>query len=272
MSEGEKVYRNIQAIIDYCNNVDHEEFVSLLDPKYSKIVFDLNFPFFMDADNIDKDDKKKQSERYLTNVYSVRDKKVRITSQWFPKNVDCFLEYLKQKDITSIIDIDSPNGTSSKKRTARSNSRYRGNHIGNSQNLLIRNILSNLGTESFNEDDWNKTKDFFNNKCAYCGSDGSLTMDHAIPINKEKLGEHRIGNIVPSCKNCNETKANKDFKEFLGNNEIAIKAIEKYMESRNYVPLKDNDQIKKILNLAYEEVSSVAERYITIINELFIQE
>jgi hypothetical protein len=44
------------------------------------------------------------------------------------------------------------------------------------------------------------------------------------------------------------------------------------MESRNYVPLEDNDQLKKILNMAYEEVAMVANRYITIINELFVPE
>ena len=42
------------------------------------------------------------------------------------------------------------------------------------------------------------------------------------------------------------------------------------MESRNYVPLENNEQMKKILNMAYEETGKVAERYITIINELFV--
>ena len=42
------------------------------------------------------------------------------------------------------------------------------------------------------------------------------------------------------------------------------------MESRNYIPLENNEQMKKILRMAYDEVSVVAARYITIINELFI--
>jgi len=64
------------------------------------------------------------------------------------------------------------------------------------QNLFIRNILSSLGVESLNEEDWNFTKAYFSHKCAYCGAETELLMEHAIPINKAKLGEHRLGNLV----------------------------------------------------------------------------
>jgi hypothetical protein len=43
------------------------------------------------------------------------------------------------------------------------------------------------------------------------------------------------------------------------------------MDSRNYVPLEDNEQMKMILNMAHKEISALADRYITIINELFSQ-
>jgi len=98
-----------------------------------------------------------------------------------------------------------------------------------------------------------------------------LLIEHAIPINREKLGEHRLGNLVPSCKLCNSNKGGKDFREFLGPNAEAISRIEEYMDSRNYVPLEDNEQIKLILNMAHKEVAALADRYITIINELFVQ-
>jgi 5-methylcytosine-specific restriction endonuclease McrA len=153
----------------------------------------------------------------------------------------------------------------------KSNSRYKGNAIGNSQNHLIRNILSNIGNESFNENDWEETKKHFNNKCAYCGSEGVLVIEHAIPINKEKLGEHKIGNIIPACKSCNQNKADKDYKEFLGDKINIIDKIEQYMKIKSYIPLGNNDKIKYLLNKAHEEVAIIAERYINIINELFIQ-
>ena len=80
--------------------------------------------------------------------------------------------------------------------------------------------------------------------CAYCGTETELLMEHAIPINKEKLGEHRLGNLVPSCTRCNSDKGGRDFRAFLGENTAAIRRIETYMDSRNYVPLEDNEQIK----------------------------
>ena len=153
-------------------------------------------------------------------------------------------------------------------KKVRSNSRYRGNAIGNAQNLVVRNILSNLGHESFTESDWAETKAFFNDCCAYCGVEGELLIEHAVPINRKSLGEHRIGNLVPSCKACNSRKADKDFRDFLGNDSKRIHKIEEYMDSRNYVQLGDNEQVKMILEMAYQEVSTVADRYISIINEL----
>jgi NADH:ubiquinone oxidoreductase subunit E len=42
------------------------------------------------------------------------------------------------------------------------------------------------------------------------------------------------------------------------------------MDEKNYVPLENNEQVSMILEMAYREVGTVAERYITIINELFV--
>jgi 5-methylcytosine-specific restriction endonuclease McrA len=277
MQISELVKCHIPSIINYCNNINHEEFEQLQNLSYSKKLFDINFPFFIKIENIDDSDNKKNSKRFWREVYLVRGKRVRTTSQWFKESIPYFIEYLKSKNINKSDKYEPSkiNRESSKNKIRinnRLNSRYRGNAIGNAQNLLIRNILSNLGNESFTEEDWIKTKNFFNQKCAYCGSETELIIEHAIPINKEKLGEHRLGNIIPSCKKCNSSKSNKDYKEFLEDNKDAIKIIEEYMESKNYVPLDDNPQMKKILNMAYEEVATVADRYISIINELFISE
>lgn len=44
----------------------------------------------------------------------------------------------------------------------------------------------------------------FNHRCAYCGADGDLHIEHVVPISKG--GGHTIGNIVPACKDCNFSK------------------------------------------------------------------
>jgi 5-methylcytosine-specific restriction endonuclease McrA len=271
MKIGELVKQHIKQIFFHCDNVEHNEIFFLLNPQYSKNTFGVNFPFCIELENIEQS----KSKRYWTETYLVRGKRLRVTSQWYETSIPLFIKYLESKQITPKIDsfeYERNEGQANNKQEApssRSNSRYRGNPIGNAQNLFIRNILSSLGVESFNEQDWNFTKNYFSHKCAYCGAETELLIEHAIPINKEKLGEHKLGNLVPSCKWCNSNKGGKDFREFLGENAEAIRRIEEYMDSKNYVPLADNQQMKMILNMAHKEIAALADRYITIINELF---
>jgi len=166
----------------------------------------------------------------------------------------------------------SPASASRSKR----NVRYKGNPIGNAQNLVIRTILSNLGDESFSEKDWEETKRYFDGKCVYCGVvDKETVRDHAIPISKYKLGEHKLGNLVPSCRSCNSKKGEQDFIEFCGDDEAAVRKIVEYMASRNYVPItKDkekSDNIRIVLDKAHEEIRVATERYIELINDLFFR-
>ena len=261
MQIGQFVKQNIQHIFDYCEEENHDEINNLLDIKYSKNTFGINFPFCVEIKNI------KDGKRFWTQVYSVRDKRVRVTSQWYEKNLIRFKEYLDSKEIVEEISLFL-DGKKRNERQLKTNIRYKGNHIGNAQNLFIRNILSNIEHELFSKTDWNKTKDYFDHKCAYCGSEGDLLMEHAIPINKEMLGEHRLGNLVPSCKLCNSNKGNRDFREFLMDNEAAINKIKEYMTSRSYVPIDDNENVKCILNQAHKEVADLADKYIKIVNEL----
>jgi 5-methylcytosine-specific restriction endonuclease McrA len=274
MRIGQLVKAHVTKIFTYCDRIEHEEFLALLDADYSKRKFGINFPFCICVEDIDST----LSKRYWTEVYLVRGRRVRVTSQWYETNRPLFVSYLKTKGIelrTESDDVKASSSPSAKKnetaRSSRSNSRYRGNAIGNAQNLFIRNILSRLGNESFSEKDWEETKEYFLNKCAYCGAETELVIEHAIPINKEKLGEHRLGNLVPSCRSCNSKKASQDFREFLGSQIEPIRRIEEYMDSRDYVPLEDNTQMRMILDMAYKEVSTLADRYIRIINELFPQ-
>jgi 5-methylcytosine-specific restriction endonuclease McrA len=275
MRIGKLVKQHIKQIFFHCDNVEHDEISSLLDPTFSNNIFGTNFPFCIELENIEQS----QSIRYWTETYLVRGKRVRVTSQWYERSRQSFTKYLESKGIAPELDSPEYEGNEDqaiKKQKAqppssRSNSRYRGYPIGNAQNLFIRNILSSLGLESLNEEDWNSTKEYFSHKCAYCGAETDLLMEHAIPINKAKLGEHRLGNLVPSCQLCNSNKGSKDFRQFLEENTAAIGRIEEYMDSRNYVPLENNEQMKMILNIAHKEIAALADRYITIINELFSQ-
>lgn len=248
-----------------------------MDKKYSKRTFDINYPFCADVEHIQP----KDSVRYWRDIHVVRGKTIRVCSQWFDpptsKSRELFCRYLLSKQLADDEELSAsenlpppsqPLSTAEPLRRA-AKGRYRRNAIGNSQNLFVRNILSNIGQESFSENDWQETKAYFSNKCAYCNVEADLIIDHAIPINKKKLGEHRLGNLVPSCNDCNAKKGDRDYREFLNGDDERKKTIESYMDSKYYVPLGDNEQMRMILDLAHTEVASLVDRYIVIINSLF---
>jgi hypothetical protein len=249
------------------NNLDRklDDIDKAYEASFGKSLFDI------DSNNIPIEISKMKTnianrDKAENNTFAEYDNK---TSNGIPKAIiQYFIKFLKDDDIPDRKDGPKIDEKKAKKIAG---VRFKGNPIGNSQNQLIRNILSNIGDESFTRNDWEEIKKEFNNKCAYCGSEDELEMDHAIPINKEKLGEHKLGNLVPACKICNQNKADEDYREFLGTNIDAINNIEQHMKNKNYIPLGDNDKLRKILNKAHEEVALIAERYIYIISELFMK-
>jgi DNA-binding transcriptional ArsR family regulator len=61
---------------------------------------------------------------------------------------------------------------------------------------------------TFTKKEWLVCLRYFNNKCAYCGSEVSvLQQDHVIPVSKN--GAYVSNNIVPVCGNCNVSKSDK---------------------------------------------------------------
>lgn len=279
MAIGRLVKGHLGDIFAYCDSKDHAEIDRLLNREYSKQTFGLSFPFCKEVNDI----KPEESKRFWTDVYMVRGKRVRVISQWIEKHRPQVIAYLEAHDIATAAEAlaredewsSASRGAATRpvaavaRVSSRANARYRSYAIGNAQNAFIRNILSSLGTEAFNERDWLETKAHFDNRCAYCGDDGDLLIEHAIPINRGSLGEHRLGNIVPSCRKCNADKGGRDFRDFLGENATAIARIEQYMDSRNYLPLEDSEQMKLVLNMAHSEVAALADRYVRMINSVF---
>lgn len=260
MRVGELVKHYVGDILRYCEN-DPNELLRLMDAAYSKRKFNIRWPFLTEAGGITSRD----HPRYWQDRYVFGDKRLRICSQWYEKDREVFCQYLLSMGIidkdklTKSVDPVSltpmhPRFAIRDDSNRTGNSRFGSTAIGDGQNAVMRFILSKLGEETFDATDWKGTKDYFNNRCAYCDALADLEMDHAIPINKTKLREHRLGNVIPSCRKCNREKHHKDFIEFLGEDKEKIERIKSYMEARNYTPLGDNIQVKLVLEQAHKEI------------------
>ena len=55
-------------------------------------------------------------------------------------------------------------------------------------------------------------KRLYRQKCFYCGANDQITVDHIIPISRG--GRHSIGNLLPACKPCNQSKHKKTITEW----------------------------------------------------------
>lgn len=73
-------------------------------------------------------------------------------------------------------------------------------------------FLFNLHTSSSSEAKrmWKESiKSRWNHKCAYCGSEHELTLDHIVP--RSHGGSNHINNVLCACKSCNGNKAHTEW-------------------------------------------------------------
>jgi len=74
----------------------------------------------------------------------------------------------------------------------------------NSRRARVRKLA-----HTFTVSQWEEAKLHFDNKCAFCGEERPLTMEHFMAVNNG--GEFTKDNIIPSCQSCNSSKNTKDF-------------------------------------------------------------
>jgi predicted restriction endonuclease len=73
-----------------------------------------------------------------------------------------------------------------------------------------RELLYNLEATSSSEAKrkWRQSiKENWNYKCAYCGSEENLTIDHITP--RTKGGSDRVINVLCACHSCNQSKGHQ---------------------------------------------------------------
>ncbi|MDP3857945.1 MAG: HNH endonuclease signature motif containing protein [Stagnimonas sp.] len=90
---------------------------------------------------------------------------------------------------------------------------------------------------------WLEVLNEFSQACAYCGAAASaenrgIVPDHLVAVTD--YGELVAGNTIPACQTCNDSRGNKDWREFIRNRypmdaAVRIKKIEDHVQRHNYV-------------------------------------
>jgi len=168
-----------------------------MDAVYSKRIFDLNWPFFAEAERISPINR---SDNWK-DPYMIGDRRLRACSQWFEKDREAFSRYhtiQRHREIVGTPESLSITGSTHRcERRPAENIRYKSYRRRKRTKIYwFASFLSNLGSGVL----WSKTigrttKSYFGGKCAYCGEAKELHMDHGIPINKTCLGEHTYSAI-----------------------------------------------------------------------------
>jgi hypothetical protein len=79
---------------------------------------------------------------------------------------------------------------------------------------------------------WRKhIKESWENKCAYCGSEENLTIDHIIPQSKGGLDTTK--NVVCCCHSCNQDKGHTPWEDWYSSQEFF--SIENYEKVKNWM-------------------------------------
>jgi hypothetical protein len=92
---------------------------------------------------------------------------------------------------------------------------------------------------------WKRVLDEFGGLCVFCDSPGTaknrgIVPDHLIPVTR--FGELVLGNTVPACQTCNDSRGEKDWRPFMrtmfpGDAESQITAIEAHVAHHSYQPV-----------------------------------
>lgn len=100
---GTLVKNHIKKIFQYCETQDRDELFRLMDKEYSKRVFNINYPFCKELSLLTE----LEFARYWKSDYEVRNKTIRVCSQWVITSKDLFLDYLLFKGMITQEDFSN---------------------------------------------------------------------------------------------------------------------------------------------------------------------
>jgi len=109
---------------------------------------------------------------------------------------------------------------------------------------------------------WQAVRDEYGGLCVFCGSEGTkenrgIVADHLISVTR--FGELVLGNTVPACQKCNDTRGHKEWRPFIRKNfpksaKLRIAAIEKHLSKHPYHPPAPKDTLNRDQQKSYERL------------------
>jgi len=85
-------------------------------------------------------------------------------------------------------------------------------------------------------------------KCAYCGKEGSLEIEHLVP--RSRGGSNRVSNLVVACRACNTKKGTQTLEEFLAKKPAQLRQIQAQLK----IPLHDTAAVNATKYKLLEEL------------------
>jgi hypothetical protein len=145
--------------------------------------------------------------------------------------------------------------------------------------MIERTLYDCLGERKFGKAEIEKVLEFFDTsppECVFCGSKDVTRWDHLIPVMKG--GETVLGNIVPSCSRCDDSKRDLSFEEWMTSDtrysptsqettdlDRRIERIKEYMRHFGYQPRRLKERLNEI---ELERLKAIRSRLLEIRNDV----
>jgi hypothetical protein len=125
-------------------------------------------------------------------------------------------------------------------------------HFGRMQYNVSRGLREIVAPrQTMSKIQWRSVLEEFGGICIFCGAAGTaenrgFVPDHLVPVTR--FGELVLGNTVPACQACNDSRGEKEWRPFLrsvfsGDAEAQIRFVEQHLATYDYHPVSLEDAL-----------------------------
>lgn len=136
-------------------------------------------------------------------------------------------------------------------------------HFGRMQYNVSRGLREIVAPrQSMSQKHWDQVLAEFGGLCIFCGSEGTrenrgIIPDHLIPVTR--YGELVLGNTVPACQTCNDSRGNREWRTFLRHRfpsdpEAQIARVEAHLAAHDYRPATLDEALSPDEQTSYEKL------------------